>query len=382
MRRLPALRGTDAQLVGLTLVIKVALLAWGVAAATLFGAGPPGDILEPWDRWDAPHYTDIAVFGYRAVDDGTLVGPDGYRSIYPGDLDLYIVFYPLFPWLVAALMVAFRDPVLAAFVVSGAASLFIGPLLVRLVGADEGEAVGRRTAVFALIFPTGYFLHIGYTESLFLALALGSFLAARTDRWWLAGVLGALATLARVNGLILIPALAVEALTQWWPERRWRWRWLWIGVVGIGFAGYLVLNWGVYGDPFAFVRIQTEHWFKSLSPPWVGIGGVIGSALERPPDDALMLGWMELAFIALGLAGTLVCALRFRPSWTAWMAGNWLLITSTGFVLSVPRYALVLFPLFAWFAVLPDRWRWGVAAVSVVALVYFSGRFAAGQWAF
>jgi hypothetical protein len=382
MRRLPALRGTDAQLVGLTLVMKAALLAWGLAAVTLFGSGPPDGLLEPWDRWDAPHYTDLAVFGYRAIDDGSLVGPGGYRSIYPGDLDLYIVFYPLFPWLVSGVMAVLGDPVLAAFVVSGVASLFIGPLLFRVVAADEGDADGRRAAVFALIFPTAYFLHIGYTESLFLALALGSFLAARRDRWWLAGVLGALATLARVNGLVLILALAVEALSQWWPARRWRWRWLWIGLVGVGFGCYLALNLAVYGDPFAFVRIQTDHWFKSLSPPWVGIGGVVESALERPPDDAFMLGWMELAFIGLGLAGTLVSAFRFRPSWTAWMAGNWLLITSTGFVLSVPRYALVLFPLFAWFAILPDRWRWAVALASLTAFVYFSGRFAAGQWAF
>src|SRR5918999_1254315 len=79
------------------------------------------------------------------------------------------------------------------------------------------------------------------------------------------------------------------------------------------------------------------------------------------------------------VAGTAVCAIRFRPSWTVWMAGNWLLITSTGFVLSVPRYALVLFPLFAWFAVLPDRWRWVVGALSVAGLVYFAGRFAMGQ---
>ena len=383
MPRLPGLTTTDAQLVGLTIVLKLALLALGVAAPALLGGDAPRNVLEPWDRWDAPHYTDIAVFGYHAVDDGTLVGPDGYRSIYPGDLDLYIVFYPLFPWLVAAVMTVLGDPVLAAFVVSGVASLFIGPLLWRLVAADEGETVGRRAAVFALLFPTAYFLHIGYTESLFLALALGSFLAARTDRWWLAGLLGAFATLARVNGLVLIPALAVEAVVQWWPERRWRWRWLWVALVPVGFAVYLALNWAVYGDAFAFVRIQTDHWFKSLSPPWVGIGGVIDWALTRPdPEDAFMLGWVELAFIALALAGTAVCAIRFRPSWTVWMAGNWLLITSTGFVLSVPRYALVLFPLFAWFAVLPDRWRWVVGALSVAGLVYFAGRFAMGQWAF
>ena len=66
------------------------------------------------------------------------------------------------------------------------------------------------------------------------------------------------------------------------------------------------------------------------------------------------------------------------------MAGNWLLITSTSFVLSVPRYTLVLFPLFAWLALL-TRSRWVAVALgvaSVLALGYFAGRFAAGQWAF
>jgi hypothetical protein len=66
------------------------------------------------------------------------------------------------------------------------------------------------------------------------------------------------------------------------------------------------------------------------------------------------------------------------------MGGNWLLFVSTAFVLSVPRYALVMFPLFAWFAVLAER-RWvGVAigAVSVGLLLWSSGRFALGSWAF
>jgi hypothetical protein len=38
-----------------------------------------------------------------------------------------------------------------------------------------------------LIFPTAYFLHINYNESLFIALTVGCFLAARYERWALAG---------------------------------------------------------------------------------------------------------------------------------------------------------------------------------------------------
>jgi len=78
------------------------------------------------------------------------------------------------------------------------ASMFVAPLLYRLVRHDEDASVALRSAWFLLIFPTAYFLHIGYTEALFMALVLGSFLAARTERWWLAGLIGGLAALALI----------------------------------------------------------------------------------------------------------------------------------------------------------------------------------------
>ena len=83
-------------------------------------------------------------------------------------------------------------------------------------------------------------------------------------------------------------------------------------------------------------------------------------------------------------AGTVVAAIRFRPSWFVWMAGNWLLFTSTSFVLSVPRYSLTLFPLFAWFAVLGQRRAVGagLSLVSIGLLGYFASEFAVGRWAF
>src|SRR5437773_9484952 len=90
--------------------------------------------------------------------------------------------------------------------------------------------------------------------SLFLALVLGSILAAISNRWWLAGVLGALAWMTRANGIILLPTLAVEAIHQWIITKRWNWRWLWIAIVPAGFAVYLFMNWKVTGDPFAFLQ--------------------------------------------------------------------------------------------------------------------------------
>ncbi len=385
------LTDTDRRLIGLTWLVKLGVLLVGAIAYVSFRNGvidEPGDLLRMWSRWDAPHYLDLVVFGYRDGDSSGLVGPHGYRSIYPDDLALYIVFFPLFPWLATVVNVLVGDPLVSAFVVTTVASMFVAPLLYRLVLYDAEPAVAMRAAWFMLIFPTAYFLHIGYTEALFMALVLGSFLAARTERWWLAGLLGGLAALTRVNGLILIPALAAEALMQWLkrpPEdRRLRAEWLAIGLVAVGFGVYLGLNQVVYGEPFAFLVPQKQHWFKSLAWPWDGIEGVIGWLEATKPDNVLMQGAMELLFIVIGLVGTVHAALRFRTSWFAWMAGNWLLFVSTSFVMSTPRYALTLFPLYVSLAVASRRTAVLVliSAVSLAGFIYFAGRFAAGAWAF
>jgi len=374
---------TDVELLLATLVTMVAVLAIGFVALWTATGQVPG-LLEPWQRWDAPHYTDIAIFGYTAHDPGNLSYP-GYRQDFPGDLDLYIVFFPLFPWLVAAVNAVIAAPIVAAFIVATVASFFVAPLLYRLVAADLGRRIGRLSALFLLISPTAYFLHIGYTESLFLALAFGSMWLARTGRWWGAGLAGALAALTRANGLILIPALAVEAWLQWREDGRVRPSWVAIGGVAIGFGVYLAVNASVYGDPFAFAEIQRSHWFKDLSPPWEGIGGMVAWASQPDADNAFMLGWMELLFTGLGLAATVATLAWLRLTWGIWMAGNWLLIVSTGFVMSVPRYSLVLFGLVVWAAIIADRWRpvgWVLAAGSATAMAYFTWRFGAGQWAF
>jgi hypothetical protein len=262
---------TELELVGVTLLLKLALLGFGVLALGMItgqAVSSLPDLLGIWSRWDAPHYLDLAVLGYSALDPGVPT-IDGVARAFPGDLPFYIVFFPLFPWLTGALNALLHDPIVSAFVVSGIASLFVGPLLYRLVRADFDGGVAIYAAWFLLIFPTAYFLHIGYTESLFLALVLGSFLAARHDRWWLAGVLGGLAALTRSNGLLLVPALGAEAWIAWRadPARRLRLEGLAILLVAAGFLAYLALNLAVYGDAFAFLTIQREHWFRATHPP-------------------------------------------------------------------------------------------------------------------
>jgi len=363
----------DARLVRLMLAIKALVLLFGAQAFTVSSNQRLGsfyDWLSIWNRWDAPHYLDIARTGYVS---------EGVEA-------RWIVFYPLYPWLVRVSAFVLRDELVGAFFVSTLASLAAGLLLYRLAYADEEESVARAAVFFMFVFPTSYFLHIGYTEGLFIALAVGAMLAARRRRWWAAGALGALACMTRVNGLVLVPALAVEA----WDEyrrggRRWRWEWLWCVLPAAGFGVYLLINLKSHGDALSFLRAQDEFWYKSITWPWVGIKGAWDSIGSRAPSEAQMVGSQEFFFVMLGLGLTVWSWLRLRTSYAVWMTLNWLLWTSTKFVLSVPRYTLVMFPAFILIARLTATrpvWQAVITVWSLLFLALFVTRFVQGFWAF
>jgi hypothetical protein len=323
--------------------------------------------LEIWNRWDAVNYQRLAQFGYSAT----------------GESQPLLVFYPLYPWTVRLFAFISRDYLVSAFVVSTIASLVTAILLLRLVELDYSRELAQRAVWFLFIFPTSYFLHIGYTESLFLMLALSCVYAARKQRWFVAAVFGALTCLTRANGLVLLPVLIMEAAYQYWTTRRWQWQWLYIALVALGFGGYLILNKHVTGDAFAFTSLMQQFFSKSLASPLTGIDNAIGS-MSRAPSEAEMIGTQEVLFIALGLVCTIVSWINLRPAYSVWMTGNWLLFVSVSFVLSVPRYTLTMFPIYILFSMLAARRVW-LAVITVWSLLYlsfFASMFAWGRWAF
>jgi Gpi18-like mannosyltransferase len=323
--------------------------------------------LEIWNRWDGVNYQKLAQFGYSAT----------------GDLRPLLVFYPLYPWTVRLFAFVTRDYLVSAFVVSTLASLVAAIVLLRLVELDYSKELAQRAVWFLFIFPTSYFLHIGYTESLFLMLALSCVLAARKRRWALAGLFGALSCLTRANGLMLIPALIVEAAHQYWTMRRWQWSWLWITVVGLGFGVYLLINKYAAGEAFAFMAIRAEVFRISLAWPWTGVSDALAS-MNRNPSQAEIIGIQEFLFIVLGFVCTLVSWVKLRPSYSVWMTCNWLLVTSVTFVSSVPRYALTMFPIYILLAMLAARRVWLAILTfwSILYLSFFASLFAWGRWAF
>ncbi|RLE20294.1 MAG: hypothetical protein DRJ65_18545 [Acidobacteria bacterium] len=215
------------RLVILFLITRLALLAAGLAGHALL---PPGKALtgeslrlehdaplalDIWARWDSEWYLLIAGHGYDAFD-------HLYGEYLPEDT---AGFFPLYPLLIRALTPLF-GAVGAGIVISNLALLAALWLLLAVARDLWGETFGIRAGFYAgmtvLFFPFTLFHSAVYSESLFLALSLATFLLIRKDHYGWAGFVAALATLTRPFGALLVILLLLE----WWRRRhhtRWGW---------------------------------------------------------------------------------------------------------------------------------------------------------------
>jgi len=385
-------------------ISRLAILAIAVVAAAAMGGdgvgaanaerfdrpalthplGATGDaLLAPLARWDAAWYLDIAASGY----------PEGDRA--------RTAFLPLYPLLVRGVgELAGGTPaasLLAAYLVSLGALLAALALLHRLTVLELGPSVARSTILLLCVFPASLFLGAPYSESLFLLCAVGGFLAAREDRFALAGLAAAGAAATRSAGLLLLVPLLVIYLYgpraarpdvigghRLRPRHRPRSDIAWLALAPGGVAAYALALAVGHGDPLAFVSAQ-ELWGREFAGPLVGawegaragvegalvlLGGAPG-ADPNPIGGPARIAALDLALLAtlvLALAATVGVARRLPAAYGAWTATSLALALSYPVdaqpLMSLPRFVAVLFPIFMWLALVCDRRR---ATVPVAA---------------
>jgi hypothetical protein len=298
-------------------------------------AAPPAT--QGWhNAIDATERQD-AVWYLRLVDDGWSTD------------DASAAFFPLYPLAVRA--VAWVLPgadLLAALLVSNLAFLAALLALFALTAEAFGERVARRAIVVAAIFPTAFFFLAPYTESLFLLLSILAFREARHDRWGRVAVFGALAALTRSVGVLLVPALLIEAISA----RRDRGRAGGRRALGARVAGAAAIAlgplcwfgwWGIiHGNWLAPLDAQRQ-WSRELQPPWVSLGRAVEHAWS------FQSYWLlDLLIVGLAIAGLALALPALRASEAAYGALSLLLPLVDPFwdrpLLSVPRFAVVVFP--------------------------------------
>lgn len=354
--------------------------------------GPAHYLFDIWARWDSVWYLQIAEHSYAAGDHSA-------------------AFFPLYPLSIAVIKPLFLgNGVLAGIAVSLAACLAAFYFLFRLVEMDYGDEVARKAVFFLAIFPTSLFFQAIYTESLFLALTIGCLLAARRREYWLAGVAGALATLTRSAGLLLLVPLAIMYMQdRKWDLRRISWDALHLLLPPLG-LGVWMLYLGIrFGDPLLFNEAQS-FWLRDFIEPWRGgplrglweglksAGSGLRTLVDSPDDiywpvidlDARL--WSAYDIINFGFAVTFLalCVAAFKKLPLAYASYALVVLllplsyaSATVPLFSMPRFALTAFPIFILLAIWAVKNRWVDMTVTVFSLAFlgfFTAKFVIWTW--
>lgn len=332
---------------------------------------PPEGWLGIWNRWDAIHYLNVAQRGYS-----------GEGS---GDHRFMIVFLPLYPFSIYLTHLFIRNWHAAALVVSNICCAGAFCYCFLLTRKEFGLRAAKAAVFYFSIFPTAYFLHVAYSESIFLFLTIGAFYYAREGRWLPCALLGMLATSSRISGLAIMLPLGFEYFHQ--KEFRWRrirWDAALLALIPLGLVVYLYLNYHYFGDPLKFLQFQREHWERTLSSPVPALKNIWywlnhdTSIVQR----VMIYGWQLAAFI-LGTIGLIIAAFRLRPCYTIYLALSWVLIFCDSLMVCSPRYLLTQFPFFMLMAQWCRR-EWFHYSVICLFLLFYAmnaTQFARGWWA-
>lgn len=294
---------------GILAYFLVTAVAWMPTEGLDSKAGPVpttfGQLASSWNHWDTVWYVIIADSGYQYDTRST-------------------AFFPLYPMTVRAANAVLPGGTFEAGLIVGALACLVALILVhRLATEMIGAEDARRTTVYLLAFPTGFYLVAAYNESLFVALALASLYSMRKGRWWWAAMFAGYASATRMAGVMLGAAFVYEYLRQHgFSVRRLRdaAREGRLGretarlfdrdacavvLVPAGLAAYMVFCYLTFGDALHFLESQ-KAWFRSgFTAPWLVIGDVVdlisGSESIYHPDALRNLANLTTALVVLAL---------------------------------------------------------------------------------
>jgi hypothetical protein len=363
-----------------------------------------GNLLAaPLARWDSVWYLAIAQGGYDH---------EATRT----------AFFPLYPLVLRGLGLVIGSDLIAGVLVSLVAFAVALLLLYRLAALELDGELARVTVMLVAFCPMSYFFSAVYSESLFLALSVGCILQARLGRWGWAGVLGALGAASRNSGVVLVVPIVLlflygpradrpvpgrgssSGLRRLLPRYPITPAIAWAGLVPVGLGAYLGWLALKTGDGLAPFHVQ-QVWFRHFAGPFGGIwtGAVaawdgLRQLLHGPPPplyftkaggNPLTVAGQNLllfGFLVLGAAGIVGLFRRLPVAYGAYVLAALALPLSYPVtpqpLASLPRYQVVLFPLFMWAAQWLERRRLTAPALASLAVLLglFTAEFA--TWRF
>lgn len=337
------------------------------------------NFLEQWGRWDATHYMKLAELGYEDY-------------IENGE-HLFLVFFPLYPWLMRALHLLVGNWQLCGMLISTLAFCVGSCYFYAFVKEEFGKEIAEKSYIFLAVYPFSFFFGGIMTESLFFCLLSAGFYYIAKHRFLLAGVIGILLSLCRIQGILLLGVGLVEFFITSQPGKRIRekqfrvfWkefftRGIWLFLIPVGNLIYFYLNYRVEGDFFRFRYYQEHHWYHTTT--WVPncLREIIGYVFDNNMayGERMAIWIPELVIFVL----TVVCLIYMIPThplkYSAFLLVYTMVNYSVTFLISGGRYMACALPLFIVLADIagkhPMLYRGIVFLGMLLFGVYFMGFF-------
>jgi len=303
------------------------------------------NVFSVWSNFDGKHYLDIAE--------------NGYSYQYKTDKDYGL--FPVYPLLIRKLN--FFSSYLTSGLLISHIALFVSLLfLYELIKIDFKSKIAQSAIILLLIFPTSFYLGSVYTESFFLMLSVMTFYFARQKKFLLAGLFAAIASGTRITGIFLLPALAYEI----WLDRGQslksvftKEKILALLAAPAGLLFYMRFLLLKTGNPLYFTEIQANFAGRS-SDKLILLHQIFFRYLKmiifvNHTDPLFYTVLLELLSAVIIILFLLFAFKKIRFSYWVFVAASFFLPTLTGTFMRMPRYTIVLFPVFIFLATWIDK---------------------------
>ncbi len=342
-------------------------------------------LIYPWANFDGVHYLTIAS------DANYLHGSDGR-------------FMPFYPTVTSAVInvtggsnVFFSEKdFLSAFFVANIAFLLGLIVLYKLITLDYSDKIAFQTIIFLLVFPTSFFFGCLYSESIFFLLTVSIFYFLRTYKFLFATILSMFLLVTRVVGIFILPVLAYaimyhdrhiflkEQISK--NKKKIIQDVLLISLIPLGLLGFMWLNKYFWGDPFFFVHAQ-EYVVNGRSAGIVffpqTVFRYIKILLTVPKQQ--FIWWISVLELGSFLFGAILFVYAFVKKiplmYILFSLLCFLIPTQSGTFSGLPRYILVLFPLFLTLALINNKWiKIIYVTIGIISLFFLLAFFSKGYF--
>jgi hypothetical protein len=304
------------------------------------------------DIWDAKWFIRAAEHGW----------PSHLPMVHGHIAASTIAFFPVFPLVIRwSTDLTGLSPVTVGVVISAVtgltALLGVGMLVRQFAGSVKAE----RAALLLAVFPGTFVFSLGYSEGLVITCIAFGLLALLRRQWWLAGLLGLVASATSPIALAFVASCGWCAVVELRRRRNWR-ALIAPALAPLGFVGFMAWLWAHTGSLSTWRLAERGGW---KSYPSVRYPVHIITTFVTDPVAPTRTGQLLLLGTVVAVIGA-VFAFRERqppPVLLYGLAAAALAAVSAPVGLR-PRFLLLAFPLIVAIGTrLQGRaYRWTVAA--------------------